>query len=130
MSVATLKAELLRELAAAVLGGDVGARRRGAGTDLINWNCAGTNLTRQLVFLDHGADLISTHVLVGVHLWFSPGTLAAGAPHRAHVYDIVCSTPLLRLFLDDLDSESRSFVADVTIAHFLSNVLDGHVQDA
>lgn len=141
MSIATLKEELLREIAAAALG-EEGARFLpiGAGTDLIHWRTE----PRELVFLTRGPALIVAHVRDGVRVWMATGVHA----RACGIASIVATNTVL--WVDDRVGVSRLCVRrDPTrpagpfdaehiplfgepahVAAFCSNVLEGHIQDA
>jgi hypothetical protein len=141
MSIATLKDELLRELAVTALG-DVTHHRSsmGAGTDMIDWMSGPPDVLRRAwVFRDKGPRLIVTHVPHGSRLWFAPGVyphLCSG-PKSVVVTEVVYRTNdpegVSRIHVDVGLGPTRLsalFAGDGEVDRFLDNVLLGHVQDA
>lgn len=135
MSIATLKEELLRELAAAALGGFTHPRPiTGAGSDLVDWSGRLLRTPRERVFED-GPRLIVAHVKHGDCLWFAPGafTSLCEGPQRVVVRHELShdGTGVTHIRMEgEHGFSSALFLADGSVARFLANVLNGHVQDA
>lgn len=146
MSIATLKEELLRELAVAALGDTARFQPIGGATDLIDWHWRSepdSVLRRAWVFRDRGPALIVAHVHDGSAVWLASGIFPQTGKVSLVVSNIVHWT-------DDAVGVSRIcvrrdparpprrfetehmplFPEPSHIAAFLSNVLYGHVQDA
>jgi hypothetical protein len=139
VSIATLKDELLREIAAEALADRIGVgfARRGAGTDLIHWVTGPPNLLQQaFVFMDRGPALIVKHVTAGMKVWLAPGTHGTylGGTHEIVVTETVYRTNdpegVTRIHAKCDMGLSVLFAENEHVASFLENVLAGHVQDA
>jgi hypothetical protein len=136
LSIAALREELLRELAATALGGPV----TGAGSDLLNWMSGPADvLRRNWVLNDKGPRMIRAHVTHGSRLWFAPGVYPHFwlAPKPVVVTDTVYrpddTAGITRICVDTGLGDDRLFAlfaAAGSVASFLENVLAGHVQDA
>lgn len=144
MSIATLKAELLRELAVAALGDTGHFQPIGAGTDLLNMMSGPPDrIRRAWVLNDRGPALIVDHVRDGSRIWLAPGTF----PQTGNVSIVL--TNVVHWTHDDVGVSRLCVQRDALhkatpfetehmllipgphhIGTFLENVLNGHVQDA
>lgn len=138
MSIATLKEELLRELAVAALGEESSRfLPLGAGTDLIQ------RTSGPRVALTRGPALIVAHVHDGARLWLASGTFP-----QTGIVSIV-KTNVVQWIGDELGvsrlcvhrfpghpptrfatEQMPLFPSPGDIGSFLANVLNGHVHDA
>lgn len=148
MSIATLKEELVRELAVAALAEPpAGFLPIGGSTDLIDWDSAPTSpLRREALFRRLGPALILDHVHHGSRIWLAPGTFpqtgTVSVVATSVVYWVDDDVGVSRLCIRRTSGDTRRFEqrfdgehmplfpGPTHVSAFCSNVLNGHVADA